>query len=161
MKTMISLVGFLVLANTACGMSPLANHTVPNRNVDTASVSNESTATCDLYFQTQDLCAKMIWSKEPTRSDEGAFKLYFFARSEVGSQAPTLSEPSAASVFVKLWMTTMGHGSQKVITSHTANGTYDANEVFFVMGGNWDIIVQLKDAAGTVTDSAKVTYNAR
>lgn len=159
--------GFLVTSaftNIACGMSPLLNHSNPNRPQSvTQAVNAPQERTCDWYFKSQDLCATYTWVKEPTREEEGSFKLIFF---KAGAPAVN-AEPIAASVFVKLWMPDMGHGSQKVVTVHSKDsrgndlpGEFDATEVSFVMSGKWEIFVQLKDSAGKVLDQSKINYTA-
>jgi hypothetical protein len=168
MKLTSLLLGGFLLTQTACGASPMLNHTSPNRAVETGAITtgNDDDSGCDLYFKSQNLCATLGWVKEPTRDEEGSFKLFFFNHDQGLAQRPIGVDPDGT-VFVKLWMPEMGHGSQKVVTSHSKNdqgdeveGEYDSTEVYFVMSGKWEVIVQLKDAAGKVTDSAKVNYNA-
>jgi hypothetical protein len=160
MKNISSIFGGLLLtgtlfANVACGMSPLLNHASPNRAAESARISNDADGDCAVYFAIQNLCAQLSWVQEPTRDLEGSMHLVFNR------------EPNAASVGVKLWMPEMGHGSQKVVVKHTqrnevdVDGEFDATEVFFVMPGKWEVIVQLKDASGTVIDSAKTSYVAQ
>jgi hypothetical protein len=39
-------------------------------------------------------------------------------------------------------------------------GVFRSTGVFFIMGGKWEIIVQLKDSSGAVKESAKMIYQA-
>jgi len=164
---------FLALANTACGMSPLLHHANPADGTD--AITNDSTndsidhpaSACEWSFPTLGLCAHHVWTKEPDRENEGSFRLVFF-KPDQPAVAVDPSALGATTVFVKLWMPEMGHGSQKVVTIPAKDaqgaslaGEYDATEVYFVMAGNWEIYVQLKDAAGNVIDSAKINYTAK
>lgn len=161
---MTSLIALGLMLNSACGYSPLFNHTSPVRNVETVAIESENSLACRMELKSQNLCADFIWVKEPNRDEEGAMKLYFWKKDQPG----IFSAPSASLLTVQLWMPDMGHGSQKtkVALAKDANGAilpgvYDVTEVFFVMGGNWDIRVQLKDSAGSILDQAKVPYLAQ
>lgn len=64
---------------------------------------------------------------------------------------------------VKLWMPSMGHGSSPTVVQRATDssgkiipGTFNVNNVFFVMSGNWEIWITLKDAAGK---SEKQSFN--
>jgi|GEM_PF-1438619 len=166
---------------TSCGVSPLLHHESPNRepqsepadpdsqNQDTDG-TDAARASCDLWFSSQNLCATLTWVKKPTADEPGEFLLGFWSKgqdSNSGGQALVYSNPDAAKVFVKLWMPDMGHGSSPVTTAQAtqANGSprtgfFRASQVFFVMGGKWEIIVQLKDDSGSVKDTAKMIYQA-
>lgn len=161
MKRFITL-GMLI--TNACGYSPLLNHTTPNRvSVETNSDTSQQSLNCRFFFKLQNYCADFEWVKEPMNSeDEGSMKIYFWR-----PEQPTVFVSPSAMVGVKLWMTSMGHGSRKVTVRPALNadgkripGVFDATEVTFVMAGDWDIYLQLKDAAGAVVASEKVPYYA-
>lgn len=161
---MISTVAICLMANAACGYSPLFNHTLPVRTPESVAIESEESLSCRFELKTQDLCADFIWLKEPNREDQGAMKLYFWKKNQVG----TYSTPSASTITVQLWMPDMGHGSQKTkvlpvrdAAGAVVPGVFDVSEVFFVMGGNWEIRLQLKDAANVIMDQAKVSYQAQ
>jgi len=164
----------MALANTACGMSPLLHHAdsvdgvIPTQSGSANDSVGERTSACEWSFPTVGLCAHHVWMKEPDRENEGSFRLVFFKPDQPTIAVEPSSVSNTASVFVKLWMPEMGHGSQKVVTipakdAQGANlpGEYDATEVYFVMGGTWEIHIQLKDASGNVLDSAKINYTAK
>ena len=65
-------------------------------------------------------------------------------------------------------MPDMGHGSQKVkvesakdTNGQLISGVYNATEIMFVMGGEWEIQFQLKDSTGKVVDMQKAIYRAQ
>ena len=165
-----ALSGFL---NASCGVSPLLHHESPNREPQSETGSQNQDASdpagprvgCDFLFPSQSLCASITWVKKSTAEEPGEFLLSFWSKDQNPSQPITYSNPDAHKVFVKLWMPDMGHGSSPVSTNQAteANGTpktgvFRSTGVFFIMGGKWEIIVQLKDSSGAVKESAKMIY---
>lgn len=143
MKGLLSLVMLAAGCSSACGFSPILNHaTASDGNpVPTADTQRRESLTCDFTFQAG-LCAQLTWTKPADSDNTGTFQLQFFRGNErVG--------PEAGTVFVKLWMPSMGHGSSPVttvvLTDNGAIGLFEARNVFFVMPGAWDIRVQLKN----------------
>jgi hypothetical protein len=128
--------------------------------------ANAAPATCDFHFTTQNVCASFQWVSEPAHSAVGAFHLTFWDATQ-DSENPVLVTPDTATVNVRLFMTSMGHGGGLVKVAQTLNeqgqpevGQFDATQVRFVMSGPWEIIVELKDETGTVKDSAQISYRA-
>ena len=153
---MISTAAICLMANAACGFSPLLNHTYPVRHPESVAIQSEDSLTCKMEFQSGSLCADFIWVKEPNGSDEGSMKVYFWEKNQPG----TYADRGALQLGVKLWMPDMGHGSQKVKVEQVLKGVYDATEIMFVMGGVWEIQFQLKDGSGKVLEVQKVPYRA-
>lgn len=175
LKQKLGLLLGLSLMSGACGLSPELHHVFPKRTVanitDLGIQTGASTASnpegCPLYFKTQNMCANLGWVKEPTHDAEGVFRLYFWNKDQGLAQQPFMEDPDADSIHVKLWMPDMGHGSGLVQVSKAKDdagelldGIFEATGVYFVMPGKWDIIVELKDARGNVTDSSKLNYQA-
>ncbi len=160
---MNSIISVCLLSAAACGYSPIFNHTDPVRIPEGVAIENENALTCKMEFQSHTICADFIWLKEPRGSDEGSMKIYFWHKDQPGVfTALENIQPG-----VKLWMPDMGHGSQKVKLSEskdangqTLPGVYDATEVMFVMGGNWEIQFQLKDLSGNILEVQKLPYHA-
>lgn len=100
---------------------------------------------CTLLFKTQSMCVDLAWTVSPTDSAAGEMTLKFYGSDAVA--APV--EPSYA-VSVVLWMPAMGHGSSPVRVEKLENGIYKASNIFFVMPGEWEIRVQLKDGKNVV-----------
>ena len=152
-----------MLITSACGYSPILNHASPDRSLQDVDTAGKTSLNCRFDFKTQNYCADFVWVKEPKNSDdEGAMKIYFW-----NPNRPTEFVSPNATVGVKLWMSSMGHGSGKVTVQPALDqnnkaipGVYDATNVNFVMGGDWDIFLQLKDAAGKVVAAEKVSYYA-
>ncbi|MBU6154334.1 MAG: hypothetical protein KGP28_08545 [Bdellovibrionales bacterium] len=161
------------LALVSCGVSPLLHHESPNREPQSEPDSQNQDASapagprvsCDFWFLSQNLCASLTWVRKPTSEEPGEFSLSFWNKNQNSDQTVTHSAPLADKVFVKLWMPDMGHGSSPVTTNQAfdSNGTprigvFRSTGVFFIMGGKWEIIVQLKDASGGVLDSSKMIF---
>ena len=149
MKRLVSL--FLPLAallTTGCG-SPLLDHA--NANEILRQPISEDVA-CPLAFPKFDLCGSFTWDRKPTSSTPGSAVLRFWNR-ELGTPSGPYVSP-VSTVFVKLWMPVMGHGSSPVTTAAKKDaggmailGVFDSTNVFFVMPGKWEIWVQLKSGA--------------
>jgi hypothetical protein len=118
------------------------------------------TGACPLVLEKQALCASLTWEKKPAGEDPGELTVRFWKRAEGTESGPYVTP--AGKVAVKLWMPTMGHGSTPVKVAPKLDaqgaavpGVYSATEVGFVMGGKWEVWLQLKDGA-QVTDQAKI-----
>jgi|GEM_PF-2196910 len=112
-------------------------------------------ATCPLPLNRAGLCASITWDAAPSASRTNSFTLRFWdpvAGSEAGPYAAPAQEP-----FVRLWMTSMGHGSRPVVMSRARDasgailpGVYRVEKVVFTMRGDWDVQVQLRNGAQVV-----------
>ena len=169
--TYLSLIG-LLFADTACGFSPLFNHLSPNRD-KTPEINSifADVDDCHFYLKTENLCATLSWTQEPginASGDEvdGSFILKLWDRNLATALAGPFNDPKSGVPFVKLWMTSMGHGSSKVTlvpvkddAGQTLSGQYSAANVHFVMGGQWDIKLQIRaTAGGAVLDESVIPY---
>lgn len=148
---------FFAILSTGCLSSPLLNHA--DASAPRASLA-QFDPNCPLFYKTENLCASLTWTKPATEDERGEFTLRFWDRDAATPNGPYV-DPSH-SVFVKLWMPSMGHGSSpvKVVPTVDASGThvpgvYDASEVYFVMPGAWEIWVQLRQGK-QVLDEAKI-----
>lgn len=95
---------------------------------------------CRLFFDKSNLCVDLQWEKLPTTSEKGSFVLRFYEK----QNNAILLDPTL-SVAVTLWMPSMGHGSSPVKIERQAQGVYRISNVFFIMPGEWDIRIQLKN----------------
>ncbi len=165
---------FSVLAVVSCGVSPILHHESPNREpqgeADSEGQDSSDSAgprlSCDFSFPSQNLCASLSWVKKSTAEEPGEFLLSFWNKEQNPNQTIVFSNPNAERVFVKLWMPDMGHGSSPVTTAQAVEvngslktGVFRSTGVFFIMGGKWEIIVQLKDSSGAVKESSKLIYH--
>lgn len=138
-----------------CNSSPLFNHTHA-QGADAASSER-----CPLSFPNQKLCASITWVKAPTQDEPGEFTLKFLDPSDDDSRK-AVALPPEHTAFVLLWMSSMGHGSSpvKIAPAQAADGApipgvYRVTDVFFVMNGPWQIIVQIKKD-GLVIEQAEL-----
>lgn len=114
--------------------------------------SKSPSGECPLFYPRADLCASITWDVAPTNEIDGELTLRFWSASE-GTPSGPYVQPSQTP-FVKLWMPDMGHGSSPVKLALEGDA-YKAVDVHFVMGGNWEVWVQLKNAS-TVVEQAKI-----
>jgi hypothetical protein len=146
MKSAFALVALISLAQSACAQ--------PNYQ-DVKSLKQESkpaSATCPLFFSTENLCATLDWVKKPTEEVTGSFTLKFY------SPAIVMADPKL-DLKVVIWMPDMGHGSSPVTITRKSIGSYDVDGVFFSMHGGWQIRVQLKNAQAVAEEQiANVTF---
>jgi len=137
----------LIFSMTACAQPHY-------ETIQSQSQTNGSEiADCSIRFIHSQNCVSWRWEKLPTESAPGAlsFKIYRInAFDQSAVEVDPLSPP-----FVTLWMPDMGHGSSPTHVSRMDIGTYLAENVFFVMPGQWEIRFQLKDQ-GVVNDEAIV-----
>lgn len=117
-------------------------------------------ATCPLSFPKAKLCASLEWLSPPSLDEEkpGRLRLRFW-NSETGTASGPYVNPdsvlSGAKVAVKLWMPDMGHGSSPVKVGSSDTGIFDTQDVYFSMGGHWEVFIQLKQGP-TVAEQTKV-----
>lgn len=105
---------------------------------------------CDIHFKSEDLCMSVSWEKFPKARENGAFVLKFTDAQD----SQRLMDPKT-SPHVILWMTSMGHGSKPVTLKREDIGTFRSTDVFFIMGGPWDIKFQLKDGDNVLEERVK------
>ncbi|MBC7457388.1 MAG: hypothetical protein H7235_03860 [Bdellovibrionaceae bacterium] len=145
MKMTISLI-FLFFAS--CAQPKYVNEN--NNNQDNNS-ADQTGADCSTRFAQSQVCVSWYWEKKPTSSDIGSlifktFRLNTFDHTAI--ELNTVSVPQ-----VQLWMPGMGHGSTPTHVTQLDVGTYRAENVFFIMPGEWDMRFQIKDG-DTVSDEA-------
>ncbi len=117
---------------------------------------------CPLEFKTKNLCASLTWTKEPNLGEYGEFLIKFWEKDGGSSNGPYISP--AEIVSSRLWMSSMGHGSSPITVEvlkdeagSSMPGHYRASQVFFVMGGAWEIWIELTSGS-TKVDAAMIEY---
>lgn len=90
--------------------------------------------------QALEACTHITWETLPTETATGSFQLEFFS-----SLNPSERMDIAGEVKVVLWMPAMGHGSSPVTVEKVSSGVYKVDRVFFVMPGDWEIRIQVKN----------------
>lgn len=113
-----------------------------------AGAGQESALACQAKFQAGQ-CVHIAWEKMPTEEDFGSFLFTVYR------PGPTPAPEDVANVTVVLWMPSMGHGSSPVSVTRLETGRYRAGDVFFTMGGDWEIRFQVKEGQN-VQDQASV-----
>jgi len=97
---------------------------------------------CAFQFSSQNLCATLAWPPSASVGAEVKFQLQFH------DQASGAARDPAGDVGLFLWMPMMGHGSRPVTIGHASgSGLYDVSEAYFVMAGDWDLHLTLKNGA--------------
>jgi YtkA-like len=93
---------------------------------------------------------QMTWEVRPTDKTTGSLVLEF-------SDLKNPGQPIGMELFPKitLWMPSMGHGSSPVKIQKLSNGKFRAYNIFFVMPGDWDIRIQIKNNSGEVDDAVQ------
>ena len=159
----ILILAAVLLGETACGKSPLLHHANANTSSSGLSQNSDSPDSCTLAFPKSGLCASLNWTTPLAARKKLSFTLKFWKKSDATESGP-YSDPSKTPS-VLLWMPSMGHGSSDVTLSKKADshnlpltGIYESNDAYFIMGGAWDVHVQLKDG-DTVTEEAIAKVN--
>jgi hypothetical protein len=129
----------LLAATVACAQ--------PNYQDDVTPLNEQKpAATCALSYA-NGLCVDITWEVQPTEDAAGTFLLKFYS-----ADAPATALDPQAKVAVVLWMPAMGHGSSPVTVTQVSPGVYRATNVFFVMPGDWEIRIKLKNDKNETTE---------
>lgn len=139
----------------ACAQ-PRYENVIQNPNEGMGSGPQEKASACQLKFNNSGYCISWSWEKTPTESDKGSliFKIY---RGNLYDDTLVMIDPVSTPKVI-LWMPSMGHGSSPTKVERLDVGTFRANEVFFVMPGDWEIRFQIKEGAN-ITDEAIVSLS--
>jgi hypothetical protein len=139
----------LVLVLAGCTQPKYVNEA----NTQNNNSAHEATTDCSVQFTQSQVCVSWYWEKKPTSNDVGSF---IFKTYRLNTFDQTAIEVNSVSIpQVQLWMPSMGHGSTPTQVTQLDVGTYRAENVFFIMPGEWDIRFQIKDG-DTVSDEAIV-----
>lgn len=157
-NSLFPLMAGAVVLSMSCN-SPLLNHADANdhRNRDNGQFSDES---CPLAFPAAKLCASITFASQPVEREDNEAVVRFWSMEAGSASGPYVSPTS--DVGVELWMPSMGHGSAKVKVNPARDsgnavipGVFDAMPIYFVMGGDWEVWVQLKQGK-KVIERAKI-----
>ena len=115
----------------------------------------KASAACPLPLNRAGLCASVTWDAAPSASRTNAFTLRFWNQGNGSESGPYITPEQTP--FVRLWMSSMGHGSRPVVMSAAKDasgavlpGVYRVEQVVFTMRGDWDIQVQLRNGSSVV-----------
>lgn len=119
---------------------------------DNGTLGEQNISTdCGLEFKNSKLCLTWKWETKPTATTAGSFWFRIYKLDEKDG-FPILITPENTP-FVQLWMPSMGHGSAPVTIRELSAGTYQAQNVFFIMAGEWEIHFQLKNGPDILDES--------
>jgi hypothetical protein len=154
--TLSNIVASVILATAALGCAKA------NYSSDTSANSGEKgqAASCDLKFAKSGDCVEIAWKEKPTETKAGSF-VFKISHSAASGQSSVPMDPQMAASVV-LWMPAMGHGSTPVTVTKIDDGadpavSFLASEVRFIMPGEWQIKLQIKQA-NEVIDEAVLDY---
>jgi hypothetical protein len=147
---MLSVLMFVLLSS--CGESPLFNHELEeNFNVGSGSVFSQN---AEFKFAKTGYSFAVDWTEAP-HIGQSSFQLKIW-KTQVGTINGPFEDPSEQ-LHVFLWMPSMGHGSSPVTLTKIAPGEYDVTNVYFIMGGKWQVKFQLI-SNGKVVDETVLNY---
>lgn len=116
-----------------------------------ANPTTFSTPPCELSFQekkcsmslaTENICMDIEWEKFQEGKQKGSFFICSYDRTMGVRQNMSLNP------FVELWMPSMNHGSAPTKTEAAiSTGVYRVKDVYFVMSGQWEIRIQIKEGS--------------
>ena len=107
--------------------------------------STVSTKAFTLYSNYHQLIVQLEFKNAPKDSEMNTFSLKFYSAAD-----PQTSVEINQDVKVILWMPSMGHGSSPVKVQKINSGLYQATQVYFIMPGDWEIRIQLKEQDNVV-----------
>lgn len=102
---------------------------------------------CKFILIKEKLCVSITWTKFPTTSEYGSLELNFQPINQEINSATTqeIATQLLPKLSVILWMPSMGHGSVPVKLEASSASTIKVTNVFFIMPGDWEIRIQLKE----------------
>lgn len=115
----------------------------------------QNTGECKILFEERGYCVKAFFKKGPVVGEESQMVIDFYSLD--GKQR--LEAPLPFKVY--LWMPHHNHGSSPVKYARYGDdeylvlpGRYLIMEMYFVMGGMWDVHVELTNDDGSKTDKS-------
>ena len=148
---MLLFTAFTVLT-TACGVSPLFNHENAEEKAQLKQSERNRMVLCGVKFEKLKLCVSREWIAQPSEEVGGVFRLRFWDETSGTSDGPYTGLPGKLKIY--FWMPEHGHGSSPVVMTPLLDdkgkplvGELEVSNIFFVMPGNWDTHVQVKNGA--------------
>jgi hypothetical protein len=149
MKTCLVALFALSFTSIACGFSPILNHgnagdatAAPASPGDRGDRHDRAAADCQIELAQSGLCASITWDTAPSTQGDSQATLRFWDAASATAAGPYRDVDGE--VAVKLFMPSMGHGSQKVNVAAQGGGVYALSNVIFSMPGDWEVRVQIK-----------------
>lgn len=101
--------------------------------------TEKPTETCAYVFQSSQTCLSVEWKASPSSTEPGELSV-------------TLTPAPSLSLSALLWMPSMGHGSAPVQVTQLDAGIYKITKMYFIMPGDWDVRLFLKNEKNEVVD---------
>lgn len=98
-----------------------------------------------LFFATQNTAVDLNFEVGPNDSEANSFTLKFYK-----PENPDVPVDIDQTLAVVLWMPSMGHGSSPVHIQKVATGIYKITDAYFIMPGEWEIRLQLKENSSVI-----------
>lgn len=127
----------------SCGNSPLQNEEREKNEV----TQNEGMITGKFILannlrnsrgeEIQEIYLQATWQRGPELVVSN--KLLVLLLDSEGSRVDYNDE-----LYAYIWMPGMGHGSSPISHYKVSQGMYELDRIFFIMGGSWDLHIQLK-----------------
>lgn len=109
--------------------------------------SFEVSGPCGLSF-TNGICLDVTWNEKPIERQSLSLNLRTF-RLNAGSSMATL-EDLTETLTIEAVMPDMGHGTSPVRIEKLKTGVYRVSEIYFSMGGEWELRFHKRSARGDV-----------
>lgn len=122
---------------------------------DLSKQGNQNTSekvSCGLQFKKSGHCFTWSWAIQPTDEAEGRLILKVFRLNTYDQTAIPIDLEFLPKLV--LWMPSMGHGSTPTESSRKDVGTYEINNVFFIMPGEWELRFEIIN--GKVTEDEAI-----
>lgn len=155
-KVMLKLVMVLAVASGAPFGCAEPKYVQGKRGTDGSVSQREAGVGCLERFISSGLCLTWYWQKAPapprggsSGGPEEAVLVFKVFRPNLLDQTPVEVDLSVLPL-VSLWMPSMGHGSTPTETVRIDIGTYRTSKVNFIMPGDWEIRIQVKNGAEVV-----------
>jgi hypothetical protein len=114
-----------------------------------------SAMTCDMYFESEDLCANFEWTKGPVLNEYSAFEVSFFNE---GDTTQTVSPRKDVYMFTWMMMANgHNHGGPAIHSNELIPGVFTVEDAkFFMHGmkGYWMVKVQIRDGETVLDEQA-------
>ena len=136
----------------SCGESPLLNHKMESSFKLSDSIALEGET---FEFKHTKYSFSVDWTDVP-KMGKNEFVMKTWNSINSTYNGPYQDPPMELNVF--LWMPSMGHGSSPVKMKKLRNGEFKITDVYFIMGGKWELKFQLL-LDGNVIDETVLNYN--
>lgn len=104
-------------------------------------------------FKVSGLCASFTWKKHQQGKEYGEMIVKVWRPN--AADGSMILQDVPGDVAVELFMPDMGHGSSPVTVQRQDVGTFLATRVYFTMGGDWIVKVEVKEG-NVIRDEADI-----